>query len=370
MKDFHFELATQDDDPAIRRLLRENPVPGEITVTYEREPDYFLGCETMGPFWQVIVARHKPTGQIIGLACRATRPMFVNGEIKEVGYLGHLRVDHRYRGRWLVAFGMRFFRELHRDGRVSGYITTIIEENKVARGLLVDRPLPHHAIYREVGQVSTLAVILRRPRSLVESPLEIGKIADTDLNEIANFLNNHGKHKNFFPVYAVEDFRNGKTMPDLCVENDVFVARQDNELVGVIGLWDQSRIKQTVVQAYSKRMRMTRPFYNAIALLMRGHPLPLPGEEIHHIYANFVCVAHNDPVTFRALLRYIYHEAFSRGYAYLSIGFDSRDPLLPVAKRYAHITYPSRLYTVCWDQDGEFHARLDQRLPHIAIATL
>lgn len=370
MRDFSFGLATEDDDPAIRRLLRENPVPGDITVTYEREPDYFLACGTMGPFWQVLVARHTPTGQIIGLACRATRPMFINGSIEEVGYLGQLRVDSRFRGRWLVAFGMRFFRELHLDGRVSGYMTTIIENNRVARGLLVDSPRPHHAVYREVGQLNTLAIVLKKPRPLISAPYDIGRITDGDLSDVTSFLRTHGKHKNFFPVYEKDDFRNGTTMPDLCVDADIFVARRDDEIVGVIGLWDQSRFKQTVVQAYSGKTRLNRRLYNATAFLRGGQPLPAPGEKIRYIYASLVCVERNNPEIFRALLRYVHNEAAARGYAYLSIGLDSRDPLLPIAQRYRHIAYLSRLYTVCWDQEAAFHARLDQRIPYVEIAAL
>src|SRR5688500_16082267 len=107
---FHFDLATPDDDPAIRRLLATNPVPGHITLSYEREPDYFAGCGTMGHFWQVLVAREEETGRVVGLACRATRPLFVNGQVEEVGYLSQLRVDNAYRGRWLVAKG---FHKMH-----------------------------------------------------------------------------------------------------------------------------------------------------------------------------------------------------------------------------------------------------------------
>ena len=34
-----FELATPSDDPEIRRLLRENPMPGRIALSLECEPD-------------------------------------------------------------------------------------------------------------------------------------------------------------------------------------------------------------------------------------------------------------------------------------------------------------------------------------------
>ena len=369
MKEFSFGLATADDDHAIRQLLAHNPVPGRVTVTYEREPNYFLGCGTMGRFWQVAVARYTPTGQIVGLACRTTRPMFINGTIEEVGYLGQLRVDRRFRGRWLLAFGMRFGRELHLDGRASGYITTIIEENDVALGLLVDRPRSHHPTYREFGQLNTLAIILRKPRPVGSMPYEISRSTNGDLEDVAGFLRTHGSQKQFFPVYDVDDFRDGTTTLDFCTD-DFFVARRDGEIVGVAGLWDQSRFKQTVVRAYSGRLKLARPFYNGISRLRGGRPLPAPGEAIRYIYASFICIKRNNLAAFHALLQYLYNEAASRGYAYLSIGFDSRDPLLSVAKLYPHILYPSRLYTVCWDDEGEFHARLDERIPYIEIAAL
>src|SRR3712207_9243112 len=90
--EFSIELATPGDDSAIRRLLATNPVPGRVTVTYEREPDYFLGCGTSGRCHQVLIARHLPAGEIVGIGSRAIRPLFVNGEVEEVGYLSQLRV--------------------------------------------------------------------------------------------------------------------------------------------------------------------------------------------------------------------------------------------------------------------------------------
>src|SRR5215475_13193087 len=97
------DLANINDDIAIRRLLATNAVPGRVTVTYEREPNYFAGCATMGQTCQSIVARAGDG--IVGVACRATRPMFVNGRDVRLGYLGQLRVDARFRGRWLVSRG-------------------------------------------------------------------------------------------------------------------------------------------------------------------------------------------------------------------------------------------------------------------------
>src|SRR5256885_6338965 len=117
-------LATPEDDASIRALLARSPVPGPITVTYRREPNYFAGCDALGPFHQVLVARDRE--EVVGLACRVVRPMFINGEAEQVGYLGQLRVDGPHRGRWFVSRGFSFLRQLHEDGRTAAYITTII----------------------------------------------------------------------------------------------------------------------------------------------------------------------------------------------------------------------------------------------------
>src|SRR5450432_4068328 len=94
--------ATRDDDAGIRELLAGNPLPGRIALTYEREPDYFRGCATMGRDCQVLIARvGESGGELIGVACRAVRPAFINGREERLGYLGQLRVDPRHRGRWL-----------------------------------------------------------------------------------------------------------------------------------------------------------------------------------------------------------------------------------------------------------------------------
>ncbi|MCL4833944.1 MAG: hypothetical protein KJZ86_15990 [Caldilineaceae bacterium] len=51
---YTFALAHPPDDPAIRRLLWENPAPGQISLSHARQPDYFThrptsdragGCE-------------------------------------------------------------------------------------------------------------------------------------------------------------------------------------------------------------------------------------------------------------------------------------------------------------------------------------
>lgn len=376
--DCTFELATPDDDESIRHLLVANPVPGPITLSYQREPDYFLGCGTMGHFYQVAVGRQPIDGTIIGLGCRAIRPLFVNGQVREVGYLGQLRIDQRFWGRWLLSRAFRYLRHLHEaDQRVTGYITTIIEENQVAHGVLVKHALRHFPRYREVDRIHTLGLIVARAaRLLVSIPCrsrgyEICQATSTDLSPIVAFLQEHGAKRQFFPVYTEADFQSSPLTAGFCNE-DFILAKRRGQIVGVIGLWDQSSYKQTVVHAYSGKLRRMRPLYNLGARFVGAHPLPLPGEHLSYIYASFICVAQDDPAIFGALLWRAYCLSAERGYAYLMVGLTTRDPLLKVVQRYPHIPYYSRLYTVCWSDEAELslHEQLDGRIPYVEIAAL
>lgn len=367
--DITIRLANKNDDPDIRKLLAHNPIPGQITLAYEREPDYFLGCGPMGHFCQVVVGRHGASGDLVGLACRAMRPMFVNGQIEHVGYLSQLRIDQTYRGLWLLQAGYRYMHQLHADGRVAGYLTTIVEGNTQAVDILVKKARKSLPRYREIQQICTLALILRRPKPLPASPYELSRGSKRQLGAIAEFLKTAGAAKQFYPLYTEADFENSPITLGFQLE-DFILAWHQGRLAGVVGLWDQSAYKQTVVKSYNGRLNRLRPLYNAGLRLIGARPLTAPGCPIRFAYASFICTAGNDPEIFKLLLQALYNLAAERGYAYLMVGLARTDPLLAVARRYLHLLYASRLYTVCWPDGAAWHAALDRRIPYLDIATL
>jgi hypothetical protein len=369
VSDYAFELARPTDDPAIRRLLRENPVPGQMELTYEREPDYFLGAPVMGPISQTLVARQAESGQVVGLATRSVRPLFVNGQAENVGYIGQLRVEAAHRGRWLVPAGFRLFHQLHQDGAARGYITTIIEGNAEAEGLLVEKARRHYPAYRPVERIFTLALILRRPQRVkTDAGVEIRTGAQVELDEIVAFLQREGRRKQFFPVYSGDDFT-GPALRGLRRE-EIAVALRGGKIAGILALWDQSAYKQTVVRAYRDDLRRIRPLYNLAAKMMGAQPLTPIGQPIHFAYAALACVEDDDSSLFRSLLQTVYNWAAAQGFAFLMLGLGERDPLLPTARRWLHIPYTSTLYTVCWQEDEAWRQGLDGRVPYVEIGTL
>ncbi len=278
-------------------------------------------------------------------------------------------MDRLFQGLWLVPQGMRYLRQLHADGRAPGYIATIIEGGRQATGILVNRPRRQYLNFQPVCRLWTLALILRRRKSIPDSPWRLERGSAATLPEIIDFLQRHGPAKQFFPAYTAVDFAGSPQTRDFRVE-DFVLARRHGQLAGVMGLWDQSGFKQTVVQSYSGAMGRLRPLTNLGLRLLGGAPLPAPGQPLRYAFAAFTGVADNAPAVFDLLLRQTYNLAGERGFAHLMVGLTEPDPLLAVARRGLHVPYKSRLYTVSWPEEPGWHQRPDGRTPYLELAAM
>jgi hypothetical protein len=187
------------------------------------------------------------------------------------------------------------------------------------------------------------------------------------LPEVVGFLRAQGARRQLFPAYRVEDFTDGRTLRGLAPE-DLAVARRDRRIVGVMAAWDQAAYKQDLVAAYGPSLRRLRPLYDAAARALGARPLTPSGSAIPLAFAACTAVADDDPAVLRGLLAACAERARQRGKAYLMVGLADEDPLLPVVRRWLHVTYRSDLFTLAWD--GATVPIPDARIPAIEIATL
>src|SRR5687768_4311495 len=131
----HFAVARRADETAIRRLLRENPMRGAVSVGFQREPDYFRGTDLAGAEDQTIVAFSEE--RLVCMGRCTTRECWVNGAVRRVRYLAELRLDAAARGRFgILRDGYGFFHMLQRDEPLDLYFTSIAADNDRARRLL------------------------------------------------------------------------------------------------------------------------------------------------------------------------------------------------------------------------------------------
>ena len=363
------DLARPEDDPEIRRLLRENPMDGAIRVSLEREPNAFLAAAVEGERHATVVARDPDSGRIVGMGTRAVWNAFVNGEPRRLGYLSQLRIDRAARGRRrLVAAGYAALRDLRKPDEMPFDLTSIIADNDAARRLL-GRGVPGLPRYRELSGFVTLVLPAVRPRrGRALATIEPGTFER--IPEIADCLTRNRRRFQMAPFFTAEELLSPERSRGLA-PGDFRLALRDGRVVGCLALWDQSGFKQVVVRGYAPRLARWRPWINRLPWSLRslGIPrLPDPGEALPHATISHVAVDDDNPDIFQALVESAHAEACKRRYAYVVIGFAAGHPWLSwLERRFRPRRYESVLYTVDW---GEGAAVVNDRLPHVEVALL
>jgi len=363
---FTIELASPEDDDRLRELLRRSPVPGSISVTFEREPSFFESCKIRGDFFQVAVGRDRRNGEIIGMGTRSIRDGFVNGFPVRLGYLADLRLREEYRGGTLIARGYRFLRKLHEDRRTALYTSVIFADNYSALTTITSgrAGLPQ---YHDMGLVHSPGINLRGRKPPVEADCEIQRGSWDCLPRIVDCLNRNHARRQFSRVYTSADFKNGflHFSPE-----DFYVAVRDGRIVGILGAWDQRPFKQTRVVGYGSKLRWLVPLANVLRPVIRAPRFPEIGEEVPYFYISFIAVDRDDIQVFRALLRRAYNDAIGTPYLYAMLALHERDPFLPALREYSLTPFFGRLFCVTFADGEESYRRLDGRVPYVEAATL
>jgi hypothetical protein len=365
-----FELATRADDAEIRRLLRENPMPGRISISLEREPDAALAAAVEGDVHHTIVARDPTNGRLMAMGSVSVRDAYVNGEVTRLGYLGQLRLDRAYRPRAsMVIGGYRLFRELHESLGVRLYLTSIAADNEQATRFLA-RGLPDMPTYRACETFVTSVIEPWRVNCSPPAGLRIDTCGAERLPELHECIERSAPRRQFAPSW-----REGELLERMrCRELRMIAATRRGRVVGCVGVWDQSAYKQAVIRGYEPRLLRWRPFINFVGRVCNAPHLPPVGTKLNLFYLSHVAIEDDDPEVFPALLAAACDPSEMRGDGFLEaqfvLGLSERSPLLGAIPRgLCRHTYRTNLYVVHWDDGRAAAAELDDRVcqPEVAL---
>ena len=370
MPSLSFELATESDDPELRRLLRENPMQGSISLSFEREPNYFTAASIEGPFHQTIIARETDSGNIIAFGNRSIRPLFVNEKVQDIGYMSQLRVHPAYgEGLYLargLGGGFKLYHDLHGDGRAPFYLMSVVEDNFRARRLLTSG-LPEYPQAQEYVRMFTYVIYPVRSKRAWSLPgsLRLVRGSDKYANGIVDCLNRNGVCKQFARYWTRDSLFTSSLSPA-----DFFLTLDGDRVVGCLACWDQNAFKQTVVRGYSGAIARWRKLLNAFSRFGGWPYLPEPNTPLRPSYASHLAIDNDDPGVFAALLRALYNYNLERAYSYFMIGLSESNPFRKVVEVYRPWKYISQIYLVAWEDDDDAIAQVDSRPPALEIALL
>jgi hypothetical protein len=227
--------------------------------------------------------------------------------------------------------------------------------------------LPH---YHDLGRFCCMAVGLHTGGLRASRQLQLRPAAPSDLSALIAFLNREGPKHQFSPIYAPEDLDHSDgLLPDLIWEN-IILAWQGSELVGVAAAWDQRRYRRWRVTGYAPWLRVLRLPLNAMATFRRLPRFPAPGIQPDYFMLSLVCINNHDAHVFQALLDEIIVRHRDR-FDFFVAGLHERDPLMPALRAYRHVSMPSRLFAVAWEDGTDSVDRLRPELvPCLEIGAL
>jgi hypothetical protein len=374
-----FEIAGWADDADIRRLLRATPTPGQISLSLEREPNYFADAGLPGETKQAVVARDG--GLLICVGCCTIRKRFVNGAPRRTGYLSSLRLDARHAGRFdILRRGYEFFRELQSDNPADYYLTSIAVDNHRARKFL-ERGLVGMPLYECIGEFVTLLIPTsgcnrgkKTGNPDCAAAGEDGKGWDEGLaassvaNDLVAFLNECNTASQFAPCWSADELI---ALRGLGLQTSDFrLMRHCGRTVACGAVWDQRNFKQTVIQDYAPWLAIARPAFNAFARLTHQPRLPVVGETLANAFVSHLATRPDKTNLMTELVEQLRSLASWRGIELLTLGFAANDPRLAEARgRFRSREYRSRLYVVRWPGIGGAARELDDRClaPEVAL---
>ncbi len=357
-----FAIATEADDAAIRRLLRDNPMRGAISLSFEREPDYFRGANVAGGEDETIVAFDD--GRLVCMGRCTRRECWVNGAARRVGYLGELRLDAAARGRFgILRDGYRFFHEQQRDDLADLYFTSIAADNARARRLLENgaRGLPRYGFLAELDTV--LVAVPRRPRA---TKLRVESATPERVPDLLRVLN--AQRQQLATTWTAERLR-ALAAHGLPLER-FLLALDGGEVVACGALWDQRAFRQTVIRGYSQALAFARPLVNVARRALGTPRLPPVSSVLAHAFLSPLAFAEGAAALLPTFVEAFFPFARSSGVDFLTLALPSDDARLPALRdRFSTRTWCSRLYRVDWPDRAPVGFRVKEAafLPEVAL---
>ncbi len=365
MSRFIFECASQEDGQELLDILEDSEFQGRISLLYTRRPDAYRSFKREGEQVDIVVCRDTQQGKIVGFGACTRRKLYVNGSPATVGYLFGLRLRREYRKKFpLLHQGYNFLHTLHQSQEIAFYITTIFEENRYTRKLL-EKQRPYMPAYIPYGSYHVYAL---KPGRKTQKTTRIRQAQQGDIPTLVQFLKEHGRTGQFFPVIEEKNLREGR-FTHLKVEDFYLLCDDRHTILAAGAIWDQRSYKQYIVQGYSGVLKHLYPLSRFFPVV--GFPaLPKPRGVLKFFTLAFLTVKENDPAIFQEFLNAI--SAVAPPYPFFLIGMHERHPLHEILQKRPHISHTSRLYMVAWDE--EQHDNVDKldatRYPYLECSLL
>jgi hypothetical protein len=373
-------IESTESDQEILNFLKRQRMQGKIQLFLDRSPSFFSSLEVEGQKVKVMSLRHPETNQLMSLGCMAEKNYWINGRHQEekIGYLSSLRTDPQFQSMGLLSKASQFLQAEHEANHPERiYLSTILEENALAKKILT-APRPGAPNYEDLGLLITgFFPVQKQIWNLHRvhtdgTKFQVRKATTADLPKFVEYWKKESAKRQLVPIYTESDILS-KTgiLRGLSVEN-IWLALDDQEIIGCLALWDQSAYRRWIVNSYATSIKLTKGLFNFFAPYLNRPKLPKENEPFNYRTASLVSIKNDDYRIFETLLHTLWKsQAKNENDLVIAIGFHEKDPLLKLVFPKMKQKLLSRLYLTHWPDDRSLAKILDRtQVPYVEFGSL
>jgi len=352
---FYTRPAQASDSDELIALIASTPQSGAITINFERTPDFFMATKTVTQTPDVWVAVERDSERVAAIFSIGHRDVYVNGERQDVRYGNDLRIHPDFKS------GRTLFNLLKCYRKVMGndWMQTVILSDNEASLNSMGSGRSITPTYYDFGEMTTHMLYLTKPRPSADHQFNIRKADHNDIELMQTFFEQQAKTKQFYPHYDFMKLLHGDEYYRGLVISNYYLMFENNKLVAMAGIWDQSSFKQTRFVAYSKLMSVARLFNNFYSKLFGGMMLPKAGGKLSYVSLHSLLVVNDDEQLFSMLLQHIYNDCLAQNYQALVCGLPALDARQRILEQYRSKVLRSKHFIASYHDDprGEFDTR-------------
>lgn len=360
-------LATREDNAGIQRMINRVYNNGVVQLSFQRDPDFFVGQGVIGVENVLAVALddEKP-GEIAGLTNMAGHDMYISGQPRRLWYSSETRVDFPYR-RLGVASSLfaeqrkyRTTEDLLHGIVMKGNTAPLDAAKRISGGILFDYWVSH--------TIETSFIYVRRITPRLPDGVQIRRATAADVPAMQTFFDREAPRRNGYPLYDFSRVLAGGDPYYAGLRIDHYLlALRNGRIVGITGLWDQKAYKQTKIVGYKSWINALRPLANLWFSLAGGLILPPVGGQLNYVNLHTILIENDDAAVLRGLIDWIMVNDGQK-YDALATAQTEGDPLLDVARSYKRQKLQSEHFWLSYGEDPR--PGIDGRPLYVELARL
>ncbi len=278
----------------------------KLVYKLERGSDFQEALKVEGLTSVVLGVFDNVKNQFAGAMICSSKYVFINKKKSLVGYISSLKVKEEYKGGVVIARLMNLFKEYANDKENLLWIFSVFSDNhkaiqffhKESKFLPLISPLCKTTTY-------IFKPFLIKNTQYINSTVSIKRANEKDIALIMEFLSNEGRKVNLFPYYSKNDVLNGDGLLQHFSINNLYLAFQQEKLIGVMGTWDQSKLRWWKLQDYNKIIKLIRPALNFFLKIFNMPLIPCKGTIVPYRYFVLTLIKDEDVNVFIALFNKI-----------------------------------------------------------------